>query len=131
MPRPHPCVHGGWRMEVTWGHLCDSGIALSPSQPQPCPWAVAALSHVMAHAVTHPWSHLGTCPPWSHPVPVRLGCDFCPLPGWAYPWSCLASQTRPQLPQPKALAVVTGYFWVYFVQHQQKIIFSEASHSTW
>lgn len=42
---------GGWQIEVTWGHFCDSGIALSPSQPQPCPWAVAALSHVMAHAI--------------------------------------------------------------------------------
>lgn len=51
VPTLHPCARGGWQIEVTWGHLCGSGIALSPSQPQPCPWAAGALNHVMAHAI--------------------------------------------------------------------------------
>lgn len=35
----------GWQNQVTWGHLCDSGITLA----QPCPWAVAALKCASWH----------------------------------------------------------------------------------
>lgn len=127
MPKLCHSASGGW--QVTWGHLCDSGMARSPSQPQPCPWAAAALSHVMAHASP---GHILAPASAGHTLSPRLACDFCPLPGWAHPQSCLAPQTPPRLPQPKALAEGTGYFLGYFCATlTQKTIFCEAPRSIW
>lgn len=120
VPRLHPCARGGWQTEVTWGHLCDSGIALSPSQPQPCPWAVAALNHVMAHAIpghilTHASpGHISECAHPGHTPSVR-GWGVTSAPYQAGHSLRAALHPRPRLGyhKPKPWQQAQGIFGIF------------------